>query len=296
MKKIKVSELPLWNDLKGLVVMGVNSLNQSVKVSLEFIKEHTDAAIAAATTATNNAITATANAVKAKQDCDAAVVANNTATTNAISAMNTATTAAVSRADTATAKANTATTAANTAKANADTATANANAATAKANTAATNADKATEAAQQATDEANDATTHAEGAAFEAEQAAGRADAAKDDVIAALARVVPSYLVVTAPESLTLSDNVAALACIGAQLFPEGVMQNLVFISDNKAVAVDAQGNLRPVAEGESVVHVVPTCNTALTRTLLIKVHRPYVRKVSPTAIRLTASGNFRFN
>lgn len=89
MKKIKVSELPLWNDLKGLVVMGVNSLNQSVKVSLEFIKEHTDAAIDAATTATNNAITATANAVKAKQDCDAATgkanaasLAANTATAN----------------------------------------------------------------------------------------------------------------------------------------------------------------------------------------------------------------------
>lgn len=34
MKKIKVSELPLWNDIKGLFVMGVNSLNQSVKVPI----------------------------------------------------------------------------------------------------------------------------------------------------------------------------------------------------------------------------------------------------------------------
>lgn len=37
MKKIKVSELPLWDDLKDIVVLGVNSLKQSVKVPLNGI-------------------------------------------------------------------------------------------------------------------------------------------------------------------------------------------------------------------------------------------------------------------
>ena len=182
MKKIKVSELPLWNDIKGLFVMGVNSLNQSVKVSLEFIKEHTDAAVA--------------------------------------------------------------------------------------------RADKATSDAQAATE---------------------RADEAKDNVLATIARVIPTALVVAAPESLTLG-SAAALPRIAAQLQPEGVMQNLIFIGDNKAVAVDAQGNLRVLAEGVSLVHVIPTCNTALAKSVLIHVHAPYVRLSARNTLRLTSSGAFRFN
>lgn len=37
MKKIKISDLPLYNSLKGLFVMGTNAENQSVKVGLEYI-------------------------------------------------------------------------------------------------------------------------------------------------------------------------------------------------------------------------------------------------------------------
>lgn len=235
MKKIKVSELPLWNDIKGLFVMGVNSLNQSVKVSLEFIKEHTDAAVARADKATSDAQAATAAANKSKTDCDAAVAANNTATNAAVKRA----TDAASAADTASA-----------------------------------NAVKAKNDAQAATE---------------------RADEAKDNVLATIARVIPTALVVAAPESLTLG-SAAALPRIAAQLQPEGVMQNLIFIGDNKAVAVDAQGNLRVLAEGVSLVHVIPTCNTALAKSVLIHVHAPYVRLSARNTLRLTSSGAFRFN
>ena len=38
MKKIKISELPLYQSLKGLFVMGTDVNNRSVKVNLEFIE------------------------------------------------------------------------------------------------------------------------------------------------------------------------------------------------------------------------------------------------------------------
>ena len=37
-KKIKISALPLADTLVGLYTIGVNALNKSVKVSLEFLK------------------------------------------------------------------------------------------------------------------------------------------------------------------------------------------------------------------------------------------------------------------
>ena len=41
MKKIKISELPLYQSLKGLFVMGTDVNNRSVKVNLEFIESET---------------------------------------------------------------------------------------------------------------------------------------------------------------------------------------------------------------------------------------------------------------
>ena len=42
MKKIKISELPLYQSLKGLFVMGTDVNNRSVKVNLEFIRNGND--------------------------------------------------------------------------------------------------------------------------------------------------------------------------------------------------------------------------------------------------------------
>ena len=41
MKKVKISELPLYNSLKGLFTLGTDKDNRSVKVSLEFIETMT---------------------------------------------------------------------------------------------------------------------------------------------------------------------------------------------------------------------------------------------------------------
>lgn len=61
-KKKKISELPLCKSFIGLYTIGVNTLNESVKVSLEFIKTAIDNAIAATNEATAKANLAASNA------------------------------------------------------------------------------------------------------------------------------------------------------------------------------------------------------------------------------------------
>lgn len=97
MKKIKISELPLFSSLKGLFTIGTDDHNRSVKVSLEFIETDTKAAV-------SKAETSAANADRAATETRTATSACQTATNNA---------------KTATAQANTARDSANTAAANA---------------------------------------------------------------------------------------------------------------------------------------------------------------------------------
>ena len=134
-KKKKISELTLSDNLKGLYTIGVkliNGVQTSVKVSLEYIQ-----------TAYENAVKATNSANEAAKSANNAASSANTATSNA---------------NKATEAAKTATNNANEATQQAKTATSNANLATQKANTAATNAN---EKAQKAETAANNANTQA---------------------------------------------------------------------------------------------------------------------------------------
>lgn len=72
-------------------------------------------------------------------------------------------------------------------------------------------------------------------------------------------------------------------------------MKNVIFISDNKAITVGTDGRITIVGTGKSTVHVIPTCNTALAKTLLIEVVAPALRKVNSSSLRLTQSGALRF-
>lgn len=99
--KRRISELPLCETFKGLFTIGVDALNHSVKVSLEFIDKtvstlklsvetavkNAETATLSANTAAGNANTATSNAnaatnatLKATEDCTAATGAANEAT------------------------------------------------------------------------------------------------------------------------------------------------------------------------------------------------------------------------
>ena len=75
MKKIKLSELPLYQSLKGLFTIGTNENNESVRVPLEFIEKSTNEANDAAESANNaakNANEAAGSANKAAGDANAA--------------------------------------------------------------------------------------------------------------------------------------------------------------------------------------------------------------------------------
>lgn len=217
MKKIKISELPLYSSLKGLFTIGTDANNRSVKVSLEFVEEQT--------------------------------------------------TEAVKNAETATAAANKATEAAKTATSETQTATKNAKEATEAANTATKNADAATAAANKAT----------------------------SDVLAAFAGLIPSSLTVKYNERLTLG-NIQPVY-INAELQPEGTLKNVIFLSDNKAVTVNPDGRVQIVAKGRSVIHVIPTCNTAIAKTIAVTVEEPTMRLVNTRSqMRFTQSGGIRLN
>lgn len=266
MKKIKISELPLYSSLKGLFTIGTDANNRSVKVSLEFVEEKT-------TEAVKNAETATAAANKATEAAKTATSETQTATKNA---------------NTATEAANTATKNADAATAAAKTATTNADAATAAAKTATTNADNATAAAKTATVEADAATAAAKTATAEAKQAT-------TDVLAAFAGLVPSSLTVRYNERLTLG-NIQPVY-ITAELLPEGTLKNVLFLSDNKAVTVNPGGRVQIVGKGRSVIHVIPTCNTAIAKTIAVTVEEPTMRLVNTRSqMRFTQSGGIRLN
>lgn len=266
MKKIKISELPLSESLKGLHTIGTDAQNRSVKVSLEFIQTTTEEAVNNANTAAESAKTATDNAVKATE-------AASKAASDASSA--------ASKADTATADAVKAKEAAEAASAAAKDATAL--------------AIKATDEAETATEDAIAATEYTEAATVDANKATEEAQKATQAILHAFSSLVPSGMTVNAPSRITFG-NISPNLRIDAALAPEGTAKNIIYIGDNRAIEVDTEGRLTVIGLGTSKIHVVPTLNTALARTVLIEVGRPTLRKVKTKSLRLLGNGNFRLN
>ena len=272
MKKVKISELPLFNNLKGLFVIGTDNLNRSVKVSLEFVEEQTTQAVERAEEATSKALTAKDSTEKATSDCisatenaDKATVKANAATDKAINATGAALDA-VDKCDVATDKCNDATQATKT----------------------------ATEATSIATTLAKAATQAANVAADTANASAVTALTAKDVVIEMMGRLIPTALKVSCLERITIS-NVEPVY-ITAELNPVTALKNIIFISDNRAALVSADGKITPISEGKSVISIIPTCNTALAKTILVEVGRPLARLVnSKSSLRLSSGRQFRF-
>lgn len=263
MKKLKISDLPLVSSLKGLFTIGVDNQNRSVKVSLQFIEDQTTEAVSNADAATKRATFSADAADKSKNEADAATQAANEAT-------------ALAQAST------------EAAKEAAENATTAANNASDKAALAGSSAQQATAAAQAA----KAATEAAKTATAETVQATEAANEATEETLAKIAVLVPSGLSVECLDRITIG-NVMPVR-IKAVLSPETAMKNLIYISDNRAVEVSTDGVLTPVSKGRSKVHVIPTMNTALARTLLIEVGEPRLRLSSVTALRFTQAGGFR--
>ena len=73
-------------------------------------------------------------------------------------------------------------------------------------------------------------------------------------------------------------------------------MPNIIFISDNNAVKIDQKGRIRVVGIGASEVQIIPTCNTALAKTIIINVSAATLRLKSRTQLHLTQSGGLLLN
>ena len=272
--KKRISELPESTDFKGLWTIGVNALNKSVKVSLEYISTKVSQLITSVNSVISSATTATDSA------------------------------------NSAASSANTAASSANTAKKNADTATANANAATKSANdaaatatqaaTTATNAaktaDEATQAAQQAKKNADTATANANAATKSANDAAKECQEIVDEAQNTDSlNLVPKSMDLEYPKEITYG-NLAELF-IKAYLYPASVRGNVLFLGDNKAVSVTPDGRITVLEAGLSTIHVIPTGNTAIYRSIQIKVSNPTLRMVQTRAqLLLTGSGELILN
>lgn len=133
-------------------------------------------------------------------------------------------------------------------------------------------------------------------AADRANTAAAAAEQAVSDVQEAIASQslgIPNRMTVDYPQHLTVGNKENNK--IVATLYPLATaLQNVLFLADNNAVSVYPDGSIHINKAGRSVVHVVPTLNTALYRTLLITVSEPSVRLVTKSSVRLLAGGIFR--
>jgi len=292
MKKVKISELPLHDSLKGLYTIGTDDQNRSVKVSLEFVETKTEQAVKDTEKATADAIaqnkTATDTAVKNANDAAAKALTAKTQADTATESAKTAT----SKADAATAKANTAAANADTATSKANTATDRANASAVKADTATANANEATKQTLDAKTKTETATTKATTATEEANNATKETLAVKSDITAMLQRLIPTGLAVSCIKRITISNPQPVF--IKAVLTPTDALQNIIFISDNRACFVTQDGRIRVLSEGISTIQVIPTCNTALAKTITIEVGKPLARLNTLKSLRLSSDRAFR--
>ena len=271
-KKIKISALPLADTLVGLYTIGVNALNKSVKVSLEFLKTAADKANDAATAAN-----------KAKTAAETATEAAKTATKNA----NTATEAANTAAKNATDKATAADTAAKNANTKADAADKAAGAATTAANTANSKAALADQKATAADNAANLAGETAE----EARATIVRLEELEESLVGQY-KMIPTGMNLDYPPRITFRNTVPRR--ITYELLPTNTGRNVLFLGDDNAVSVQPDGSLTVNRTGISKIHVIPTENTSIYRNIQITVAEPELRRVKSNSLRLMGNGSFR--
>ncbi len=93
------------------------------------------------------------------------------------------------------------------------------------------------------------------------------------------------------PAAVTLTNM--SKPKIEAQTQPKFGIGGVLFISDNKALAITPDGIITPLAEGVSTVNVVATADSKLYKQLLIAVVPPRMR-MAGTGIRLDGNGNIR--
>ncbi len=105
-------------------------------------------------------------------------------------------------------------------------------------------------------------------------------------------RVIPLVMTVEPPRRITYGNPVKQY--IKVSLLPQFAVQNVLWLSDGKAVDVEPDGEVVVLGLGKSRVHVIPTENTALHQTVTVEVVRPSLIK-SGHASLLLAGANVLF-
>lgn len=168
----------------------------------------------------------------------------------------------------------------------ADTAAGRVNSAITQANTAATAAQQQAAAAQAATEEATDKIA-------DMNTGLGRLEEL-EDTLTAQARQQPTSMTLDYPAKI--SQNNKGEHWVKTTLFPAGTGKNVLFLGDDKAVSVAPNGFISVNGTGKSRIHVIPTENTSIYRTIEIEVVPLSLRLNTKTSLRLIANGNLRFN
>ena len=114
-------------------------------------------------------------------------------------------------------------------------------------------------------------------------------DAHLRDVIGAF---IPTGIKVDCPERITMGN--LKPRGVEVEMLPEGAMKNVMYLSDNRSVMVWPDGRLEVTGKGKSVVHVVPTMNTALARSFVVDVVDPGMRMTQRKGVRLLSGGGLR--
>lgn len=106
-------------------------------------------------------------------------------------------------------------------------------------------------------------------------------------------RVIPLVMTVEPPRRITYGNPVKQY--IKVSLLPQFAVQNVLWLSDGKAVDVEPDGEVVVLGLGKSRVHVIPTENTALHQTVTVEVVRPSLIKTGRTSLLLAGSNTLLF-
>lgn len=102
-------------------------------------------------------------------------------------------------------------------------------------------------------------------------------------------RVIPLVMNLDAPKRITLGNPNGQR--IKATLLPSFALQNVLYLGDAKAVDVDPDGGLSPLHLGSSRIHVIPTENTALHKTINVEVVAPSTICAAVDQLLFTGAG-----
>jgi hypothetical protein len=161
------------------------------------------------------------------------------------------------------------------------------------ANDAAQSAIQAANLAGSKATEADRAAAGANGAAQDAQQKIDEMEELKD-AITAQYKAKPTSMSLEYPTPVSV--RTVEPIYITSKLLPVGVGNNVIFISDNKAVSVSPDGRIMPLAVGISKIDVIPSENTPIYQTIQIEVVKGRdLRKTTSGAFRMTGSGAMRY-